>query len=744
MRTALRVLCPILVVLALVSPGAAVQIGDEMFKGMKWRLVGPHRGGRVVAVAGVPGEPDTYYFGGVAGGVWRTVDGGQNWIPLTDKEPFSNVGAIAIADSNPNVLYVGTGEGCIRGNVTYGDGIYRSVDGGRTWKNVGLRDTRQIGAVIVDPRDADVAYVAALGHAFGPNAERGVFKTTDGGKSWQKILYKDDRTGAIDVVFDPANPSTLFAAMWEVVRNPYSLSSGGPGSGLYRSVDAGATWTRLEGHGLPKGILGRIGVTVSGGDSSRVYALIEAEEGGLYRSDDGGDSWSRVNDDGRFRQRAWYFTHVFADPRNPEAVYILNTGLFRSIDGGKSFSLLPAPHGDHHGLWIDPKNPDRLINGNDGGATISIDGGKNWTTQENQPTAQFYHVVADNEFPYHLYGAQQDNSTVAIASASDDGSIGREDWYPVGAGESGYLAPDPRDADVVYGGTEGGDVTRFDRRTRNAQVVSPVPIDRSGHGAEDFEHRFQWTFPVLLSPHDPDTLYAAGEVLFKSQDRGISWSAISPDLTRNDRSRQKPSGGPLTLDITSVEYYDTIFTVAESPRQKGLIWAGSDDGLVHVTADGGVHWLNVTPKDLPDWSLISLIEASPHDAAKALVAVDRHKLDDIRPYIFRTSDTGKTWTKITAGIPDGAYVRSVREDPVRKGLLFAGTERGVFVSFDDGAAWQPLQLNLPPSPVHDLVVKGDDLAVATHGRAFWILDDIAPLRQLDASTAGHDAVIFNP
>jgi len=743
-RTGRAVILAVLALALLQTSLSAATYGEDLFKGLTWRLIGPFRGGRVVAVSGVAGDPRTFYFGGVAGGVWKTTDGGARWTPLTDKEPFSNVGAIAVSESNPNVLYVGTGEGCIRGNATYGDGVYRSSDAGRTWTNVGLRDTRQIGAVAVDPGNPDVAYVAALGHAYGANPERGVFRTRDGGKSWEKVLFKDDRTGAIDVVLDPANPSTLYASMWEVVRTPYSLSSGGPGSGLFKSVDGGSTWKRLEGNGLPKGMLGRIGVTVSGGDSARVYALIEAEEGGLYRSDDAGGSWTRVNEDGRFRQRAWYFTHVFADPENPDVVYVLNTGLFRSTDGGKSFSLLPAPHGDHHGLWIDPKDPDRIINGNDGGATISFDGGKTWTTQDNQPTAQFYHVITDNQFPYYVYGAQQDNSTVAIASAGGDGTIGRDDWYPVGAGESGYLAPDPRNADIVYGGTEGGDVTRFDRRTGDAQVISPDPLDRSGHGAGDFQHRFQWTFPVLLSPHDPGVLYAAGEVVFRSDDQGMSWKAISPDLTRNDRKRQQPSGGPITLDITSVEYYDTIFALAESPKQKGLLWAGSDDGLIHLTRDGGGSWSDVTPREMPEWSMISLIDPSPHDAAKALVAVDRHKLDDIRPYVYRTADYGKSWSKITNGIPDGAYVRAVREDPVRPGLLYAGTERGVYVSFDDGAQWQPLQLNLPVSPIHDLVVKNDDLIVATHGRSFWILDDIAPLRQIASGPAGADLFLFKP
>jgi photosystem II stability/assembly factor-like uncharacterized protein len=725
------------------SLAVAQQFNESLFKGMKWRLIGPYRGGRVLAVTGVPGDPTTYYFGGVAGGVWKTTDGGVHWTPLFEKEAVSSIGSIAVAGSDPNVIYVGTGEACIRGNISFGDGVYKSLDGGKTWKNVGLRDTRHIGAVIVHPRNPDIVFVAALGHAYGPNSERGVFRTLDGGKTWEKVLY-DEKTGAIDVTFDPSNPHILFAALWEASRTPYSLTSGGPGSGIYRSIDGGSTWKRLEGNGLPKGILGRIGVSVSGGDSNRVYALIEAEDGGLYRSDDGGEKWTRVNDDHRFRQRAWYFTHVIADPKSADTVYILNTGFFRSTDGGKSFQLVPAPHGDHHGLWIDPTNPARLINGNDGGANISVDGGKTWTAQDNQPTAQFYHVITDNRFPYYVYGAQQDNTTVAIASRSDTGAIGRQDWYEVGGGESGYIAPDPRDPNIVFAGNYAGFITRFDKRTGQEQVVSPWPEDTSGYGAADLKYRFQWTEPILFSLHDSNVLYIAGNVLFKSDNGGMSWAIISPDLTRNDKTKQQSSGGPITKDNTSVEYYDTIFTLAESPLQKGLIWAGSDDGLIHLTRDDGHTWTKVTPTDMPEWSMVSLIEASPHEAGAAYAAIDRHKLDDLRPYIYATRDFGKTWMKITNGIPDTAYVHAVREDPKKKGLLYAGTETGIFVSFDDGAHWQPLQLNLPMTPIHDLVVKNDDLVVATHGRSFWILDDLSPLRQLDKDIASAQLYLYKP
>jgi len=726
------------------SPTAtpAGMIDEKLFKSMQWRQIGPFRGGRALAIEGVIGEPDTYYFGAVAGGVWKTIDGGANWTPLFDKEAISSIGAIAVAPSDHNVVYAGTGEAAIRGNTTYGIGVYKSIDAGKTWKNVGLKDSRQIGALIVDPRNADVVLVAALGHAFGPNQERGIFRTTDGGKTWTKVLGKDENTGGIDVVFDPRNPNIVFASLWQARRQPWFFSSGGPGSGLYRSEDNGATWKRLEGNGLPDGILGKIGIAVSGADSNRVYAIIEAKEGGLYRSEDAGQKWTRVNEDGRFRQRAWYFSKVYADPKAPDTVYLLNTGAFRSVDGGKTFNLLPARHGDHHGLWIDPQNPNRIGNANDGGASISTDGGKTWTTQNNQPTAQFYHVAVDNAFPYHIYGAQQDNSNVGIASRTDSGVIGREDWFQAGDGECGFVLPDPRDWHIIYSNSEGYAV-RYDKTKENAQDISPLPLDNSGHGAVDLPHRFQWVAPLMLSPHNPDVLYTAAECVFKSTDHGQSWTKISEDLTRNDKTKQQPSGGPLTNDITSVEYYDTVFALAESPVKKGTLWAGTDDGLVQVTTDDGGHWANVTGK-IPEWSTISIIDPSPHDGSTAYVAVDRHRLDDFKPYIFKTTDLGKTWSSIVNGIPEGSYVRAVREDPKRKGLLYAGTETGVFVSFDDGTHWQPLQLNLPVSPIHDLVVKDDDLVAATHGRSFWVLDDVTPLRQTTAQSAQADVILYKP
>ncbi len=721
----------------LLGHSAFAQLDEKLLKGMQYRLIGPFRGGRVLTTAGIAGDPQTYYFGAASGGVWKSVDGGAHWSSLFDHESTASIGSIAVAPSDPNVLYVGSGEGCLRGNISYGDGVYRSNDGGKTWKNVGLRDTRHIPKVLVDPRNPEVVLVAAIGHAFAPSSERGVFRSTDGGKTWTKTLYVDDRTGATDLAFAPSNANIVFAGMYQVQRQPWTFTSGGPGSGLYRSTDGGATWKRLEGHGLPEGILGRIGVSVSGADPNRVYAMIEAEKGGLYRSDDGGDSWKRINDDERYRQRAWYFSHIFADPKDADTVYVLNTGMFRSADGGKSFNLLPAPHGDHHALWIDPTNPQRMINGDDGGATISIDGGKNWTPQLNQPTAQFYHVTTDNRFPYYVFGAQQDNTALATASWSDFGIIGMRNWYEVPESESAFMAADPRDGNIVYGAGQG--VIRFDKRSEQARDVSPWPIDSAGHGVGDFPHRFQWTEPILFSPHDPNVIYTAGEVVFKTTNQGKSWTAISPDLTRNDKSKQKPSGGSITEDNTSVEYYDTVFALAESPLEKGLLWAGSDDGLIHITRNAGGSWQNVTPAALPEWSMVSLIDPSAHAAGAAYVAVDRHKLDDFKPYIFKTADYGKTWTQIAAGIPEGDYVHAVREDPKRKGLLYAGTESGVWISIDDGAHWQKLKLNLPTVPVHDLVVKDDDLVVATHGRAFWILDDLTPLRKL--ASADLDAAV---
>jgi len=717
--------------------------GDPLFKGMKYRSIGPFRGGRSLTASGIPGDPSTYYFGSTGGGVWKSTDGGTSWSPAFEKDGAPAIGSLAVSQSDPNTIYVGTGEACIRGNISQGDGIWKSVDAGKSWKNVGLKDSRAIGKLIINPRNPDIVFVAALGHPFGPNTERGVFRTLDGGKTWEKVLYQDENTGAVDVAFDPQNPNILFASMWQTRRTPWTLASGGPGSSLYRSTDGGTTWKKLVEHGLPDGPYGRIGVAVAA-NSERVYAIIEAKEGGLYRSDDGGDTWQLVNGSHSLYQRPWYYMHVFADPQNADVLYILDVEFFKSTDGGRSFNKIQVPHGDNHGLWIDPKNTKRMIASDDGGATITLDGGKTWTRQDNQPTAQFYHVIADNRDPYYVYGAQQDNTTVAIASRSDDGTIDAKDWYAVGGGEAGYIAPDPRDPDIVYAGDYEGNLTRFDKRTGQTKNVAVWPDLSDARGAASLQHRFQWTAPIVVSPFDPSTLYYGGERVFKTTNGGMKWEAISPDLTRNDKSKQQPSGGAVTIDDTGTEYYDTVFTIAPSTITKGLIWVGTDDGLIQITRDEGKSWANVTPKDLPEWSRVSLIEASPHDPGKAYVAIDRHQNDDLRPYIYKTADYGKTWTRIEAGIPKGDFIRAVREDPKRKGLLYAGTERGVFVSFDDGGQWRSLQLNLPVVPVHDLLIKNDDLVLATHGRSFWILDDVSPLRQFTDAVANDDLHLYQP
>ena len=718
---------------------------EKLFKGMRYRLVGPFRGGRSLTAAGIPGDPTTYYFGATGGGVWKSTDAAMTWSPVFDKEGSGSIGSIAVAASNHNVLYVGTGEACIRGNISHGDGVYKSLDGGKTWKNVGLRDSRAIGKVIINPNNPDIAFVAALGHPYGSNTERGIFRTMDGGKTWEKVLYKDENTGGIDVAFDPRNPNILFGALWQARRTSWSMDDGGPGSGLYKSSDGGTTWKRLDEHGLPKGPYGRIGVAV-GANSDRVYALIEAHnpDGGLYRSDDQGESWQLVNPNHGLWQRPWYYMHVIADPRDENTLYIMDVEAYKSTDGGHLFNRVHVPHGDNHGLWIDPMNTRRMIASNDGGVTVTMDGGKTWTPEDNQPTAQFYHVIADNATPYRVYGPQQDSGTVAIVSRSDDGSIGSSDWYDVGGGEAGYIAPDPKDPEIVYAADYQGLITRYDRHIGQVKSITEQPELSDAHGAANLEHRFQWTAPVMISPHDPNTLYHGGEMLFKTTDGGVHWQAISPDLTRNDKSKQKVSGGDITLDDSGTEYYDTIFALAESPITKGLLWVGTDDGLIQLTRDEGKSWSNITPKDMPEWSRISQIDPSPFDAGTAYVAVDRHQFDDLHPYIYKTSDYGKTWTKLGQGIPDNQFVRVVREDPKKKGLLYAGTESGVFVSFNDGANWRPLKLNLPTVPVHDLIVKNDDLVAATHGRAFWILDDVSPLRQYTDDVGQKEAFLYTP
>ncbi len=728
------------------SSGLQSSYDGALFKAMKWRPIGPYRGGRVTAVTGIPGLPHTYYFGATGGGVWKSEDGGLNWTPVSDG--FFNtgsVGAIGVSEWDPNVVYVGMGEAPIRGNVSHGDGMYRSTDAGKTWIHVGLSDTSQISRVRIHPRDPDLVYVAALGHVYGPNEDRGVFRSKDGGKTWEKVLYRSDKAGAIDLILDPFNPRVLYAAIWEASRTPYSLTSGGEGSGLFKSVDAGDTWTEISRNkGLPQGKLGKIGVAVSGAQRDRVWAIVEAKDGGVFQSDDGGETWEKRNDDRRLRQRAWYYSRIYADPKNANTVYVLNTGLYRSVDAGKTYTSIRVPHGDNHDLWIAPGDPERMINGNDGGANVSTNGGVSWTTQDNQPTAQFYHVTTDNSFPYMVYGAQQDNSTVRIASRTTENGIDKPDWHPVGGGESGHVAPRHDNPDIVYAGSYGGLITRWDYKTRQSRVITAWPENPMGWGAKDLRYRYQWTAPIVVSRFDSNVLYHAAQVLFKTTNEGQSWEVISPDLTTNDKTKQQKSGGPITYDDTSVEYYCTIFAVAESFHDPNVLWVGTDDGLVHITRDGGKSWTNITPKEMPEWSLISMIEASTFDAGKAYLAVDRHELDDFGPYIYKTEDFGKSWTEITSGLPGNTFVRVVREDPKREGLLYAGTETGIFVSFDEGSHWQPLQLDLPVVPIHDMVVKDNDLVVATHGRSFWILDDLTPLHQLTEEVSQAEVFLFKP
>jgi photosystem II stability/assembly factor-like uncharacterized protein len=714
-------------------------IDPALLAGLKWRSIGPARGGRSQAVAGSASRPLEYYFGATGGGLWKTTDGGVTWRPVSDKSfASSSVGAVAVAESNPDVVYVGMGETELRGNIIQGDGVYKSTDGGKTFTHVGLEKTLAISRIRIHPTNPDIVFVAALGDPYGSNPERGVFKSTDGGKSWTKSLFRNDKTGAVDLAMDPAHPDVMYAGLWEVYRTPHSLSSGGPGSGLFKTTDGGTTWTEItDKPGLPKPLWGKIGVSVSGADANRVYAIVEAPEGGVFLSDDAGQSWKRINEDRRLRQRAFYYTRIYADPQVKDTVYILNTGIYRSTDAGKTIRAIRVPHGDNHDLWIAPNDPKRMINSNDGGANVSVNAGESWTGQA-YPTAQFYSVFTTAHVPYHVCGAQQDNSTACVSSAGD-GNL-----YDVGGGESGYIAPDPEDTDVFYAGSYGGLLTRINRRTGEVRAINVWPDNPMGFSSIDITERFQWTYPIVIAPTDPNTLYATSQHVWRSTNEGQSWQRISPDLTRHDPSTMGPSGGPITLDQTGVETYAVVFALAPSPVDGRVIWAGSDDGYVHVTRDGGTNWQKVTPPDLPDFTRISLIEASPHDAGTAYLAGNRYQLADRAPYVYKTADYGKTWTKIVAGLPSTDFARAIREDKKRKGLLFLGTENGIYVSFDDGAAWQSLRLDLPVTPVHGIEVKGDDVVIATHGRSFYVMDDISVLRQVTRTTSTEPVVLFKP
>ncbi len=704
------------------------------FAGLAFRQVGPFRGGRVGAVTGVQSQPMTFYMGATGGGIWKTTDGGMHWLPIADGQiKLGSVGAIAVSDSDPNIVYAGMGEADLRGNASHGDGVYKSTDAGKTWKHMGLTDTQQIGAVKIDPTNPDIAYVAAMGHWTAPNAERGVFRTKDGGKTWQKVLFKSDRAGAIDLSIDPCNSQVLYASIYQFMRKPWTFESGGPDSGLWKSTDGGDTWKELSHNpGMPKGILGRIGIAASPAKANSLWVIVEAEDGGVYHSDDAGATWTKVNSQRDVKQRAWYYSRIFADPKNADTMYALNTSFYRSIDGGRTFKAIPTGHGDNHDLWIADDDPNRMIESNDGGANISFDGGKSFSTENNQPTAQFYRVALDNDFPYHLYGAQQDNSTVETASRGNSGSITESDWHEVGGGESGWIAPDPTDSRFVFAGSYDGLLTRYDNKTAGLNNITVWPDNVMGSGVEAMKYRFQWSFPLLFSPNDPKLLYAGSNVLLGTRDNGHSWQAMSPDLTRDDKSKQGPVGGPLTKDNTAVEYYDTIFTIDESTVAKGLIWVGSDDGLIHLTRDGGKNWSNVTPKDFPDFIRVNCIAASPFDPGTAYVAATLYLQDDFRPFLYKTTDFGKSWQKIVSGIPADDFTRTIRPDPKQKGLLIAGTEAHLYLSSNDGESWMPFQLNLPNVPITDIAFqkREDDLVVATQGRAFYILDSMPQVRAM--------------
>jgi photosystem II stability/assembly factor-like uncharacterized protein len=744
------------------------------FKRLHFRSLGPAAGGRVCRACGVPGDSRTFYAATAAGGVWKSTDGGIHWKGIFDEEAASSIGSIAVASSNPNVVYVGTGEANIRGNVEVGNGIYKSTDAGKTWHHV-WKQEGQIGTMTVHPTNPDVAFAAVLGHAFGPNPQRGVYRTTDGGTTWRQVLHKDENTGASDVCIDPSNPSIVFAGLWQVRRRPWEMTSGGPGSGLYVSRDGGDTWTHLvppppaeseeatreaaagtkRCTGLPEGTWGKIGLAIAPSDGRRVYALIEADKGGLFRSDDGGDTWKLVNGQRALRQRAWYYSTLTVHPRNPDVVWFPQVPLVKSIDGGATLQKVKGPHhGDHHDIWIDPKNPQRIIDSNDGGVDISSDGGETWFAPP-LPISQFYHIDVDNRLPAHVSGTMQD---IGTASGPTDnlsrGKIPLGEWHNVGGGEAGHVASDPVVPEIVYAGEYGGYISRYDHRTRQARNISVYPFDPSGHGAEDLRYRFQWTAPILVSRHDHNTVYHAANVLLRTQDAGRTWTPVSPDLTRNDKSKQKWSGGPITGDNTGVEVYGTIFAIAESPLEKGLLWAGSDDGLIQVSRDGGKSWVNVTENvpGLPEWATVICIEPSSFDAMTAYIVVDAHKLDDRRPYLFKTTDLGKTWKKLTgdgpatggaAGpLPEDVSLRVVREDPKHKGMLYLGGERGLYVSWNDGASWEPFRLNLPTVTVTDLAVKRDDLVVGTNGRSIWVFDDLTPIRERYSAAPDKEVYVY--
>ncbi len=725
---------------------ATVSFDPATYEGLRWRELGPFRGGRSCTVTGVTGNPNLYYMGTVGGGVWRTTDGGQTWGNISDAYFGGSIGAVAVAESDPNVIYVGEGEQTLRNNVASGTGMWRSTDAGTSWKRIGLTDSKHIARIRIHPKNPDLVYVAAMGNLWKPNEMRGIFRSADGGQTWKKVLYINDQAGAADLVLDPNNPRILYASTWNMKRNGYRMDSGGPDSKLWKSTDGGDTWENLsDKSGMPSGINGIIGVTVSPKNSSRVWAIIENKDaGGVYRSDDAGKTWARINQDRALLQRAWYYCRIYADSQNEDIVYVMNVSYGVSKDGGKTFELKNAPHGDHHDLWIDPTNNQRMAIADDGGAQVSTDGGNHWTTYHNQPTAQFYRVSTDNHFPYRIYGAQQDNSSVRISHRTGSASVTEKDWVALAIGESAHLAPDPLNSEVVFGGDYKGYMTMQDLATGQERSTNVHPDLPAGSGADAMKYRFNWNYPVFFSPHNPKKLYAGSNHLHVSYTGGESWEVISPDLSRGEPETIKSSGGPITQDNTGAEYYANVFAATESPYTEGEIWTGSDDGLIHVTIDGGKTWKNVTPSVSPKYNMMNSVEVNPFVKGGAYVAATSYKFGDYTPYIYKTLDYGKTWTVMTKGIPKDEFVRVVRADPKRKGLLYAGTERGVWVSFDDGESWSKLQLNLPPVPIHDLAIKNDNLIAATHGRSFWLIDDLTPLHQLRSDLAAKEAILYQP
>ena len=742
---ALSVLCTVAPAQKKGPAKATLTYNEKLYNALEWRSIGPYRGGRAAAVTGVAGKPNLYYFGSTGGGVFRTTDGGNTWENISDGFFGGSIGAVAVSEWDPNVIYVGGGEGTVRGNVSAGHGMFKSTDAGKTWTSIGLKDSRHIPKIRIHPKNPDLVYAAVLGDLFKPTQERGIYRSTDGGKNWTRILFANPDAGAVDLNMDPNNPRILYASTWRIRRTPYSLESGGEGSALWKSTDGGETWKDISrNEGLPKGIWGVSGVSVSPVNSNRVYAIIENENGGVFRSDDAGATWRRTNEDRNLRQRAWYYSRIIADTKEEDIVYVMNVSYHRSKDGGKTFTAYNARHGDHHDLWIAPEDNQRMIIADDGGGQVSFDAGENWSTYNNQPTAQHYRVTTDNNFPYRIYGAQQDNSTQRILHRTDGGSIGERDWDVSAGGESGWLAVDPTNNDIVYGGSYDGLLERKNHATGESRNINAWPDNPMGHGAEGAKYRFQWNFPIFFSPHDPTKMYAGSNVLHVTYNGGEKWEIISPDLTRNDPAKLGPSGGPITKDNTGVEYYCTIFTAGESPYEKDFIVTGSDDGLVHLTRDGGKKWEKLTIPGLPEWTMLNSVDFDPFVKGGFYIAATSYKSGDYHPYLFKTKDYGKTWTKITDGIDPGHFTRVLRADPKRAGLLYAGTETGMYISFDDGTSWKPFQLNLPIVPITDLTIKNDNLIAATQGRSFWLIDDLTPLHQLNDAVASSDVTLFKP